>query len=114
MREAISASKVCDIAVIGGGNLRFGGYGSRCARWLSSVGLDLTTAGGQGRYAENQGWLQSGLMYVDRFKDDRKRGRRLAAQMYAAGLAMLTTLGLPHPGEGGRAVIKIEGTRRKV
>src|SRR6185369_14449460 len=108
MRAVISTSKVCDIAVIGGGILGLA-VTALAARAGYRVLVLRLNDGGRPRAdtLRNQGWLQSGLMYVDKFKDDRKRGRRLAAQMYAAGLAMLTSLGLPHPGEDDHAVIRL-------
>ena len=108
MREASSASKVCDIAVIGGGILGLAVTALAARAGYRALVLRLNDSGRpRADTLRNQGWLQSGLMYVDKFKDDRKRGRRLAAQMYAAGLAMLTSLGLPHPGEDDHAVIRL-------
>jgi hypothetical protein len=48
-------------------------------------------------------------MYIDRLRrgGDRSRGRTLSAQMYAAGVNMLTTLQLPLPSEEDRAVIRL-------
>ena len=71
----------------------------------------------------NQGWLQSGLIYVgkigqtrngkpisgdNRDKDEvRKRGRILADQMYVAGLTMLDGLEIPRPKVKDRGILRV-------
>ena len=91
-----------DIAVVGGGIMGLGiaalasqrGFSVCLLRQSDKVRPHADTL-------RNQGWLQSGLMYVGRFRENRTRGRVLARQMYVAGLTMLNDLGLPPPSTTG-------------
>ncbi len=56
----------------------------------------------------NQSWLQSGLMYIERFSSDRQRGLWLAKRMFFSGRAMLNDLGLPLPGDSDTGVIRVK------
>ncbi len=59
----------------------------------------------------NQGWLQSGLMYVGHYgpQNDPRRemGRTLATRMRIGGLAMLRQLGIPFPDENQFGVFRL-------
>lgn len=106
---ATSASiQTCDVAVVGGGIL-----GLAIAALVAQHGYQVRVfrLGDQGRpradTLRNQGWLQSGLMYVDRFDGDRKRGQKLAARMYAGGLGMLKDLGLPPPDPAAFGIFRV-------
>lgn len=92
----------CDIAIAGGGIL-----GLAIAALASQRGYRVLVArlGDQGRpradTLRNQGWLQSGIMYINRFATNRDRGRVLAKQMYAAGVDMLHDLEIPEATSSG-------------
>jgi glycine/D-amino acid oxidase-like deaminating enzyme len=98
----------CDIAVIGGGIL-----GLAIAALAAQKGYEVRVfrLNDQDRPCadtlRNQGWLQSGLMYIDRFGADRARGRTLSRQMYFAGRRMLVDLELPLPTEADRGIIRL-------
>src|SRR5688572_32774600 len=90
----------CDVAIVGGGIL-----GVAIAALTAQKGYRVCVLrlNDQERpradTLRNQGWLQSGFMYVGRFEPDRTRGRTLARQMYFAGRRMLIDLDLPLPTE---------------
>jgi glycine/D-amino acid oxidase-like deaminating enzyme len=85
-----------EVAVIGGGIM---GLAVAAAAATQGFGVCLVRQGDEGRpradTLRNQGWLQSGLLHLDRFKTDRPRSLALAARMYAAGTTMLDELGIP-------------------
>jgi glycine/D-amino acid oxidase-like deaminating enzyme len=97
----------CDIAVVGGGILGLSiaalaaqkGYQVRALRLSDEIKPCADTL-------RNQGWLQSGLMYVDQF-DDRTRGRVLAKQMYMAGRQLLRDVRLPLPDESEQGIMRM-------
>lgn len=99
----------CDVAIVGGGIL-----GVAIAALTAQKGYRVCVLrlNDQERpradTLRNQGWLQSGFMYVDRFEPDRSRGRTLARQMYFAGRRMLIDLDLPLPTESDRGIIRLE------
>lgn len=98
MAISVPSSQNCDVAVIGGGILGLA-IAALTARRGYRVSVFRMSDHGRPRAdtLRNQGWLQSGLMYVGHFDGDRRRGRALAAQMHAAGLRMLRDLDLPTP-----------------
>lgn len=98
MATTVAGSQTCDVAVVGGGILGLA-IAALTAQRGYSVSVFRMNDRGRPRAdtLRNQGWLQSGLMYVGHFDGDRKRGRTLAAKMYAAGVRMLRDLGLPVP-----------------
>jgi glycine/D-amino acid oxidase-like deaminating enzyme len=98
----------CDIAVVGGGIVGLSiaalaaqmGYRVRVVRLSDDMKPCADTL-------RNQGWLQSGLMYLDWF-DDRTRGRVLARQMYMAGRQMLRDLQLSLPMESDHGIMRLK------
>jgi glycine/D-amino acid oxidase-like deaminating enzyme len=114
----------CEVAVIGGGML-----GLATAFLASQRGyhVHLYRLGNDDRpradTLRNQGWLQSGLIYVGKIAqlrggkpipntaeakaEARKRGRLVANQMYAAGLTLLDGLGIARPKESDRGILRV-------
>src|SRR5262249_8869769 len=102
--------ETCDISVIGGGIL---GLAVAALAAKANYHVVLFRLSNQGKpradTLRNQGWLQSGLMYVGRLGADRRRGRLLANRMYYNGLLMLDALGLPRPGDNDRGILRVHG-----
>ena len=98
MTANVARTHVCDVAVVGGGILGLA-IAALTAHGGYSVWVFRQSDRGKPRAdtLRNQGWLQSGIMYVGHFDGDRRRGRILAAKMYAAGLGMLKDLEMPVP-----------------
>jgi glycine/D-amino acid oxidase-like deaminating enzyme len=97
----------CDVAVLGGGILGLGIAALAARRGYRVVVIRLHDRGRpRADTLRNQGWLQSGLIYIDHFGSNRRRGRVVAGQMYAAGLGMLHDLGLPPPDPSERGMLR--------
>jgi glycine/D-amino acid oxidase-like deaminating enzyme len=97
-----------DVAVIGGGILGLASAALAAQRGYTAIVLRLSNEGRpRADTLRNQGWLQSGLMYVGRLGADRRRGRILANKMYNAGLVMLESLGLPVPNGEPSGVLRV-------
>ena len=96
--DDIATGLDCDVAIIGGGILGLA-TAARTAQRGYCVHVYRLSDRGRPRAdtLRNQGWLQSGLIYVGKLGRDRRRGRLLASQMYVAGLTMLEGLELPVP-----------------
>jgi glycine/D-amino acid oxidase-like deaminating enzyme len=98
--EATGRTETCDVAVVGGGIL---GLALAAVTAQQGYHVILFRLSDQGRpradTLRNQGWLQSGLMYVGHYGAEhdanRVKGRALAARMRAAGRDMLRDLRLP-------------------
>src|SRR5262245_62091902 len=106
----------CDLAIVGGGIL-----GLAVAMLASFRGnsVHVYRLSNQGKpRAEplrNQGWLQSGLMYIDKIAPKPwlgdptyAPGRVLAQQMYRAGLSMLDDLNIPRPEITQRGILRVD------
>jgi glycine/D-amino acid oxidase-like deaminating enzyme len=97
-----------DLLVLGGGILGVGVAALAAALGYSVMLIRLGDEDRpQAETLRNQGWLQSGMMYVNRFKGNRKAGLKLAKKMYAWGHTMLTRLGIPIPDENNRAILRV-------
>jgi glycine/D-amino acid oxidase-like deaminating enzyme len=102
--------ETCDVSVIGGGIL---GLAVAALAAKANYHVVLFRLSNQGKpradTLRNQGWLQSGLMYVGKLGADRRRGRILANRMYYNGLLMLDALGLPRPIDNDRGILRVHG-----
>jgi glycine/D-amino acid oxidase-like deaminating enzyme len=102
-----------EIAIVGGGILGLA-LAAVCAARGYHVCLIRMSDHGRPRAdtLRNQGWLQSGLMYVGHYgavhDPTRKLGRALAARMRIGGLAMLRDLGIPLPDENECGVFRLK------
>ena len=115
MTDAVACTdRNCEVAVVGGGIL---GLATAALAAQRGYHVQLFRLGNEGvpraDTLRNQGWLQSGLMYVGKLGRDRRRGRLLSNRMYNAGLTMLEGLGLPVPTGVDCGIIRVRPDTRE-
>jgi glycine/D-amino acid oxidase-like deaminating enzyme len=98
-----------DVLIIGGGILGVGIAAVVAQRGFRVLLLRLPDINRpHADTLRNQAWLQSGLMYIDRF-EDRKHGLLLAKRMFHGGNAMLAQLGVQPPSDDRRGILRVKG-----